>query len=583
MLKRHLSLTVFALLLIFSATTIFASTKKTSNTTNMSFQIEGIDDYLLKNTEERLRIFFANTGKLDRQHAQQYFKAGKKEVLAALEPFSYYDPTITGSLTTSDGKWIAHYQVQKGKPILIDDVSIDVEGPGKRDPKILKAIESSPLTKGKRLIVPDYQKTKIDIMNAARSAGYLDARFAKDHVSVNLIHYQSEVQLLLLTGPRFYFGPVSLNKTPLSPVFLKRFLNFKPGEPFDPQKLTDLQSTYAGTGYFRSVSITPEKNKAKTTHKVPVKLNFDMNKKHMYQIGLGYGTVSGIRLSSAINWRYIGAYGNKFNLSGTWSRTYYNLTAQYLIPAINPVTSYYTINASAFILEPNTGKALVGKFGPGYLWQYQKWTFEGYLYYLAEKWRLNDAQNYRNSHLIQPMIQATRLSTNNIVRVENGSRYTFILSGAYRGLYSTATYLEPQFNFKGIKTLGVGNRFVFGLQTGLIAGNEYDRVPLSERFFAGGDGSILGFDYQDIGPGRYLTVANLAYQRKVYGDFYGEVFYDIGNAFVKFNNYKHDLNRTSGLGVVWRTPVGDLTVYWAKILSKPGQPNQFGFTLGPEL
>lgn len=575
--------TIQCLLLGLLSAAAFGKTTPEKINLHFRYTITGIDKVLLKNANERMRVMLQSVKPVLKRHAaRQLYRAGKQEITLALQPYGYYQPTVDGKLTQEGQDYVANYTVEKGEPIRIQSLTVLIKGPGKLNPKLQKALKKIPLKQNDVLEVSNYQRSKVDLINAARTQGYINAELSQDSVKVNLIHYQANVEMVLDTGPRYYFGPVALNKTPLNPDFLRRFLNFKPGEPYNPQKLTDLQSTYAGTGYFRSISITPSPNR--NTHKVPVKLKFEMNKKHLYQIGLGYGTVSGIRLSGAINWRYIGQYGHKFKLSGLWSRTYYDLSAQYLIPAHNPVSAYYTLNASMYIMQANNNaQAYVAKFGPGYLWQVQKWTFEGYLWYLNESWRLNGNDNYQSGHLIMPEVKATRLSTQNIVSVENGSRYQFVVSGAYKSLYSAASYLSSQFNFKGIKTLGVGNRFILGLQLGAIAGSQYNDIPLSQRFFAGGDNSILGFDYLGIGPGRYLTVANTAYQRKIYGDFYAQVFYDLGNAFVSFDDYKHNLNRTAGLGVVWRTPVGDLTVYWAKILSKQGQPNQFGFSLGPEL
>ena len=91
-------------------------------------------------------------------------------------------------------------------------------------------------------------------------------------------------------------------------------------------------------------------------------------------------------------------------------------------------------------------------------------------------------------------------------------------------------------------------------------------MPSSFLFRAGGDQSVRGYGYQQLGVqegdaivgGRYLLTAGAEYQYWFRPPWGVAVFYDAGNAGDKFS----DLNPKSGYGVGarWRSPVGPINV-----------------------
>jgi len=551
----------------------------------LSFKIYGLKDEPLKNANERLAVIEKSIGPLNTAKIQTLYKQGKGEIEKAIEPYGYFQATITHTLTHKKNDWLASYYVKPGPQIRVSELEIRIEGPGKNNPALQKTLHSLPVKRGDFLNVPNYKKSRSMLINTAQDQGYIKAYYSNDKTIVDVLNYRTVMKLTLDTGPRYYFGPINFSKSPFTTKFLNRFVNFKAGEPFNADKLTQLQNNYSGTGYFKGVTMdpqVPETDSKATT--VPVDVGFIMNKQKQYRIGLGYGTVTGPRISGGGTWRWVNRWGQKFNLSGFLSREFSQLDAQYLIPGVRVLPDYYTINASIYQITPPHGKwANVFKIGPGYLWVTGKWTWEVRLNQIWERWRLgkNDPNQY--GRLLQPTFTVTRLSVPNPTKVENGSRFTFAIRGASTAALSTVSYLQPEGSLKIIKTLWSDNRFIVYANIGYTLVKDQDKLPLSEQYFAGGPGSILGYSVQNFGPGRYLTVANFDYQRRIYGDLYAGVFYDIGNAFNSFNHYGKNLKKSAGITGVYRTSIGDITVYVAKALSKKGNPTRFGFMIGPEL
>ena len=91
-------------------------------------------------------------------------------------------------------------------------------------------------------------------------------------------------------------------------------------------------------------------------------------------------------------------------------------------------------------------------------------------------------------------------------------------------------------------------------------------MPSTFLFRAGGDQSVRGYAYQELGvmegsaivPGRYLLTGSAEYQYWFKPPYGVAVFYDAGNA----ADTLRDLHPKSGYGIGarWRSPVGPINV-----------------------
>lgn len=90
---------------------------------------------------------------------------------------------------------------------------------------------------------------------------------------------------------------------------------------------------------------------------------------------------------------------------------------------------------------------------------------------------------------------------------------------------------------------------------------------------------MRGYGYKSIGPGRHLAVGSVELRHKIFGDWYGTVFMDAGNASERFFP---DLKKGAGVGVLCNSPIGPIQVSYAKALDLPGTPSRVQFNIGPE-
>lgn len=547
----------------------------------INYKITGIEDPLLKNATTQLDQAKKSLDlSLGTEVIHAYYRDGIKQIQKAIEPYGYFKPYITYSLTQSNNRYSATYRVKPGPAVRIKTLNIQIVGPGKNNYRLQRALKHSPLKPGDVFDSQKYEKIKHHLLDLAHREGYIRASFTTSFAHVYLNPYECEIKLICNTGPRFFFGPITFSKTPLADSFLRRYLNIHQGKPFAYEKTLLLQETLTGTNYFDQVTIIPQDKKTHRHH-IPVKIHLKMRSRQQYKFGLGYGTNSGARGTIGYTLNWVNRYGHQFKAWLKLSHVNNSLSAQYLIPGKNPAKENYTINAAIYQLTPRRGDSIVKNIGVGKTRNFQKWQRTLGLTYEWELYKLNDNVPSKHSRMLYPNITLSHTDANNIFNTKNGYTVSMNLLGSADEVLSTVSMLRAHLTYKQIFSLTQNNRFVFHGEYGYVLVHDMKRhLPLSKYFYTGGINSVRGYRYQGLGPGRFLVLGSAEYQYRVYGDWYAAAFYDIGSA---VNHFNDQLKRGVGIGVVWQTKVGALKLYLARALNRKDRPVSFMFNFGPDL
>jgi outer membrane protein insertion porin family len=140
----------------------------------------------------------------------------------------------------------------------------------------------------------------------------------------------------------------------------------------------------------------------------------------------------------------------------------------------------------------------------------------------------------------------------------------------YKSYFSSKFYYSPINNivieFKG--RAGLANNY-----------GDTDKVPIYERFYAGGANTIRGYRERKIGPrdpsssdpigGEATLVGNIELMFPIYEKVIkGAVFYDIGNVWDEMEDFAQgSYKQGTGVGVRLKTPIGPLKLDWGYPLS----------------
>jgi translocation and assembly module TamA len=151
------------------------------------------------------------------------------------------------------------------------------------------------------------------------------------------------------------------------------------------------------------------------------------------------------------------------------------------------------------------------------------------------------------------------------------------LTGSPHSLGSDASYVRLRLD--GERVFNIYRKWHLRLrgQIGLSYISNFSELPLSQRFFAGGDNSVRGFALNELSPvdvrgnkigGRDLVFGSVEIEHDLPRNFGWAVFTDAGNA---VNHFSDPLEYSVGVGLRYRIAVASLGIDVAQALSEPGR------------
>lgn len=554
---------------------------------NVTVEVSGVSGeerdnvMLLLSIEKQKSHPDLSDGRIQRLHTK-----ARKEIEEALAPFGYYRVSVDAELSQTQTGWLASYRIDPGPPLPIAAMDVSVTGAAADDPAFRELLAPPPLKIGDAFKHSVYEQWKRDLQRLADERGYFQATFSRHSVRVDLEAYVAKVELRLESGPRYFFGPVEFSgDIVLDERLLNRYLTFTAGEPYSTSKLMRLQDGLNGSDYFAHVDIKAEREEVVDLH-VPITVQLVMNKRTRYQLGVGYGTDTGARGSIGMERRYINRMGHRIGAELKLSQIKDSVSAQYIIPLEKPSTDRGVIRSeySRDRTEDIDSEALL--VGAGVEHAQGLWHRSYFLNYQREKFDIGLQSG--NARLLMPTAAVSRLNTNDLLNTVRGSRVGLELRGAREGYGSNTSLGQAHLGGKMIRTRGKG-RFLLRGEIGTSWAPEFENLPPSVRFFAGGDTSVRGYTYKSLGPqdsegnvigGKHLLVASAEYEHRLGEKWSAAVFFDAGNAFA---TYDGELEQGAGIGLRRRLPIGWLRIDVAQAISQEDRPWRLHITLGPDL
>jgi len=517
---------------------------------------------------------------------QRLHDRAPQQIKTALQVYGYYQASVQSSLQQEEGTWVATYTVNVGEPIRITEVNLKVEGEGRTNPAIAERIKQFSLHKGDVFVHPQYEKARDGLLRTAIEQGFLDANFTTREVRVDLRSDSVSVDLQMQTGARYYFGPVSFRQDMMKETFLRQYLKFRPGDPYNPATLLRLQSTLNDSGLYQSVDVRSRKLQA-VDHRVPIDVTITARKRREWRFGLGYATDTGAR-GSISHSRIVGDEGDKFESKLLLSEKRNSLTAGYTIPLADPTTDQAGLGVRYVDETTESRESKITGLTASNTSAWGEWQRIFSLNYEREVYLIAD-EPQQTRRVLYPELSISRVRADNRIYTRHGSRVYFEVRGANRNLLSDTNYGQLRLGLKWIRGIGRDNRIILRGDFGSTNVAELDRLPASQRFFAGGDNSVRGYSYEELGPknaagevvgGKHLIVGSVELEHRLAGKWSVAAFYDRGNA---INSMSDPLVAGAGVGLRWNSPVGPLRLDFAWALNKQTDRFRLHVVIGPDL
>lgn len=541
----------------------------------VAYQIQGLNQDLKSPVQESLDQSLEALSHPSTDEVQLWYQHSISDIKQALEAYGYFKPTIRHSLKKADAGWDASFQISVGPPLRITSLKVLVENAKPVDHKITKLIADFPLHKGDTFRSDTYEEAKQKLLTQVVADGYLSAYFSKHTVVINRKTYTSELILSLNPGPRYYFGPIIFQQSILNNNLLQRYIPFKSGDPYSSTQLLKLQDNLNKSGYFQNISI-PDTQINKQNQNLPVTFILTPRPSQQYTAGIGYGTDMGIRGTLGWESRYLNKEGHRLSILSQLSKVQNSLLTTYTIPGKHPATDNYNINFAIVRKKLAQVTTTTQQIGIASIGKWKDWKRNLFLNYQIERFSyLNKPKT--NSHILTPGLNLSHTKFDNPLFPLHGHQLNLKLQGADQNLLSNTTFLQSEIQGKYILSWDNNSRLLFRGDIGYTLISNQGNFPPSLLFYAGGSQSVRGYAFQSLGPGRYLMTGSIEYQHRIINNFYGAIFLDAGNA---VNNFPINLQKGSGLGLVWASPLGPMEITAAKALNLPGQPIRIDFTMG---
>lgn len=509
------------------------------------------------------------------------------QIRRALQPFGWYTPTIRDGLQHKGKNWVARYDIKLGPPTEVTEIEIKLTGPGADESKLKHATYHWPLKVGKQLNHQDYATVKQRVQAAAKNQGYLKAHYTRHELRVDPAKRSAQVFLTLETGKRFYFGKITIKqeKPRLQEAMIRRYLKIYQGAPFKPDGVLSTQFALSDLGYFSTVEVEPQSDKITQDRHVPVVVRLSYAKPFVFRFGAGYGTDTGARALAGVKWRRVNSRGDTFSFDVRPAQKISSAVARYGIPFGREPGQKYQFTVQG--LE----QSFRGIDEKLYSLGIARIKFHGYLqrkYYLRY---LNDTytiggEPQQHSSLLMPGVTFSHTTVDRPNFPRHGwYAYLDIHGATKQDQVSSANFISTHLRLKGVLPLGWRWRILARAEEGAIVSTDFNHLPPSQRFFAGGVGSVRGYAYRSLAPvnkygrvagGKYLTTGSLELDWEVHRPFVAAAFVDAGGADDVINVRLHF---SAGVGVRYLAPFGSIVLDLAHPFDSDRSPVRVEFSV----
>jgi translocation and assembly module TamA len=559
---------------------------------DIRIELDGVDGELRRNVLALLSLErYKDHDRLEPAAVQRLYNRVDDEVRTALKPYGYYDPRISSSIEPPDKEhhWHVGITIDPGQPVLIDTVSVLIEGPGADDPVFTRITAASPIHSGDRLSHAAYEQLKSSLEHAAATYGYLDARLLRNEMQVDRDRHVAGIYLRLDTGVRYSFGATTIIQTSVKEKHVRRFLRYKEGDPYNALELLRTQFALDDSQYYSTVEVEAGE-RDRVQHTVPITIRAS-NSRIGYSLGGGYGTDTGFRGIASLTVPRLNSYGHRFRVQMQLSQIQQTFDARYDVPFGDPALEKFTLELNGQeSIEGNNVTTNAIQLGPG-------------VTQTLGSWQRIVTVNAVRTVTLDPIIvrQVDKLIVPSIVFASVPEGYlgeALFSRGLYIQLIGSTTTLGARENFlrldvqaERVVDLSRLWHLLLRGEMGANSINDVENLPGIYRFFAGGDRSVRGFAYDDLSPvklapapptapgapplarnpvkpgGRDLLTGTVEIERDLPHNFGVAAFVDGGNA---TDHFSDPLAYSVGIGFRMRLPVVTVGLDVAQALRAPG-------------
>jgi len=491
-----------------------------------------------------------------------------------LELEGYYDHTYTLTWETNSRSKlvIANIHFESGAGLICESVELHFENetPLALQQQLQSCIK---LVEGELFTEINFQKTQEALLIELMNQGYLWAK-VEPIAQLSKVEQCVRVRYTLTTGPTTKIGPTIITGlTHLKEKLITREFEHHEHELFNYSNLLSTRKNLLTTRWFSAVTVTPDPNSKEGESIVPILLDLKEAEPRTFGIGLGLGSEVGPRASLSWQHRNWLGYGWKNKLDFEISSHEMQAKAMLDIPYAFRKDASAKINFSYQKNEEDDYNVLVGQLDAIWSRTYQKNLGFGV------GWSLKSEEHDSDASLLNSLNSPPEaaMMTGPLLQTEWNAEKNHWGGQAYSAAWQGQTYFDANNSGAGFwkqslhlhyrQNLPLDWKLVQRLKLGWMEALEGNDIPVSDRFYVGGSGSVRGYSRRSIGPrnsqgdllgGKSMSEFSFELQHPfIVTNLIGAMFIDGGQldlspSGLQFSNYRYGI----GTGIAYALPLG---------------------------
>lgn len=550
--------------------------------------------------EENIRLHLSKWDELPAGDAEAIRSRLSPAVTEALQALGYYQAEV-------------NYAVRRGELVLnvelgprLDWGKVDIQVTQRGEPvqgAFQNFIADHPFTDQQAFTHGVYESFKNELLGFAGREGYLDARLTRTQLRVDLRKQQADVVLHAEVGQRYTIAGATFSETRLSEEVLRGIAQVPAGRQYSADLVGEIYNRLLNSGYFAGVNINVDRQ---PPDQVYLRVNLEDLARHRVSTGIGFGTDTGPWVK--LRWERPALNDRGHNLLAQLevSQVAQEVVTQYRIPRGQPQDEFVSWDTGWQHKEVEDVETSVLTTGLSYHQVFgDSWRYSLHVDLENETFQQGDLPEETSTYVIPSARISRRFFDGDATDPNFGYRYWLHLGFSDQNLGSDTDFQRLNTGLNTILTFYERHSLLTRLEYGLVQTNQFGEVPISQRFFTGGDQSVRGFDFEMISPrdangdrtgGQVLNVASVEYRYRVLPNWQAAAFVDTGRSYledddVSFDDAEQaisfvgdDFRTGAGLGVRWKSPVGFIAVDVAAPINDPFEDGvRFHLYLGTPL
>jgi translocation and assembly module TamA len=516
--------------------------------------------------------------------ARRRAERARDRAVAALRAEGYYGARVDARVEPGEVPR-ARLEIAAGERFALGFIAVSLAGPP--DPEAQAAAEAAlGLTPGAPARAADVLAAEARVVSAVEDAGWPDVVAGEREVIVDHARHVMDVTYRIDAGRAAVFGPVrAQGSARIRADYLMTAAPFRPGDRYDREDLDLLSRRLRETGAFESVSarLDPSAGPGAGPETRPVVVEAESGPRRTITLGASYSTSEGGGVEGG--WTKRNLFGGAESLTVSAAirtidrRIEVELAAPHFrkpgrtlrlnLGLANEETDAYDLTelAAGARIETKLSERLSGALGVG-----------------ATLSRVDDGTSTEDFTLLFGSGSAAWDGADDPLDPRRGVRADISLRPTVGVGNDPLAYIVAQGGASVYRPLG--DRVVAALRgrLGSVIGPALSEVPANERFFAGGGGSIRGYEYQAVSPrdadgtpvgGRSVVEVSAELRYRAPGRRLGYVaFIDGGAASEQMTPQSDELRWGAGVGLRWYTRFGPIRADVAVPLDRrDGEPS----------